>query len=148
MARIFKQQYTVKEQDGGKRTQKSRKWYVEFRDGQGIRRRVPGYTDKQATQQLASELERKAAREQAGLVDRFEEHRKRPLEQHVDDWAAALVGKGSGARQVRLVTSRARTAISKCKFRVWNGHLGGRRVAFPGEPPRRGHEISDSQPLP
>ena len=62
MARLLKQRYTVTDGQGRKATRKSKKWYVEFRDGQGIRRRVPGFTDKAATQQLASELERNALR--------------------------------------------------------------------------------------
>ena len=44
MARIFKQRYTKSVPDGGTVTKVSRKWYVEHRDVQGIRRRVPGYT--------------------------------------------------------------------------------------------------------
>jgi len=91
MARVFRQQYTQSMPDGGRATRQSAKWYVEYRDAQGIRRRVPGYTDKSATQQLASELERSAAREQSGLLDRFAVHRKRPLTEHLSDWRAALL---------------------------------------------------------
>lgn len=39
-------------------TRTARKWYVEYRDADGIVRRKAGYTDKAATQQLAAELER------------------------------------------------------------------------------------------
>ena len=84
----------VTEADGKVIYKESRRWYVEYRDAQGIRRRVPGYADKQATQQLAAELERQAAREQSGLIDRFAVHRKRPLIEHVSDWHGALLDKG------------------------------------------------------
>ena len=58
MARIFKQCYTTNRK-GRKTKRQTRKWYVEYRDAQGIRRRVAGYTDKAATQQLEAELERR-----------------------------------------------------------------------------------------
>lgn len=51
---------------------KSSKWYVEYRDAQGIMRKRPGYKDKPATEQLAAELERKSARQQSGMSDPFE----------------------------------------------------------------------------
>ena len=116
MARIFRQRYTKTTPDGRKVTQQSRKWYVEYRDGQGIRRRVPGYTDKQATQQLASDLEKRAAREQSGLVDRFSEHRKRPLAEHLADWRTALVAKGGTKKHADMSASRAQRVLSDCRF--------------------------------
>jgi len=53
MARVFRQQYTQQTPGGERATRQSAKWYVEYRDAQGVRHRVPGYTDKSATQQLA-----------------------------------------------------------------------------------------------
>ena len=44
--------------DGKPVLAESRKWYVEHRDADGIVRRVPGFTDKKATEQLAARLER------------------------------------------------------------------------------------------
>jgi hypothetical protein len=119
MARVFRQHYTTKAPDGRKITKKSRKWYVEYRDGQGIRRRVPGYTDKPATQQLAAELERRAAQEQSGLVDRFAEHRKRPLIEHVDNFHEALAAKGTTEKHADLVTGRVHALDRRgprCRF--------------------------------
>ena len=39
----------------------SRYWYVKYRDASGIEHRVRGYTDKEATKQMAARLEREAA---------------------------------------------------------------------------------------
>ncbi len=117
MARLFRQRYTKTTPDGRKVTQQSRKWYVEYRDGQGIRRRVPGYGDKQATQQLASELERQAAREQSGLVDRHEPHRKRALVEHLEDWKATL-GKNT-AKEVAQKVTRVRRVCDEAGFCFW-----------------------------
>ena len=64
MAAIFKPTYTKRDPKTGETIRKkTRKWYVEFRDGSGIVRRVPGYVDKEATRQLAAKLERQSARE-------------------------------------------------------------------------------------
>ncbi len=116
MARLFRQRYTKTTPDGRKVTQQSRKWYVEYRDGQGVRRRVPGYTAKQATQQLASELEKRAAREQSGLTDKYAEHRKRPLSEHLADWRTALLAKGNTEAYVHMSVSRVRRVLSDCRF--------------------------------
>jgi len=119
MARIFKQCYTSKAPDGRRVTRKSRKWYIEYRNGQDIRRRVPGFSDKQATQQLASDLERQAAREQVGLVDRFTEHRKRPLAEHAADWRESLLAKGDTDKQSNQLTNRVRRILDGCRFTSW-----------------------------
>ena len=116
MARVFRQQYTQRLPDGERVTRQSAKWYVEFCDAQRIRRRVPGYTDKAATQQLASELERSAAREQSGLVDRFAVHRKRPLAEHLTDWRASLLAKGVTEKHAELTVRRATRVFDECRF--------------------------------
>ncbi len=117
MARIFRHQYSKTLSDGRKTTKALRKWYVEYRDAQGIVRRVPGYTDRAATAQLAAELERQAAREQSGLVDRFVEHRKRPLAEHLGDYAKHLAG--CSPHHVATVLPRVRKVLTGCRFTFW-----------------------------
>ena len=95
MAAIFKPQYVKTDPATGKKTKhKLKKWYVKYRDGNGVVKRVAGYTDKEATRQLAAQLERNAAREASGMVDQYEQHRKRPLIKHVEDYRKHLEGKG------------------------------------------------------
>ena len=118
MARVFKQ-LTTRTINGRKVRTRSFKWYVEYSDGEGIRRRVPGYRDKAATQQLGNELERKAERRRAGLVDRFDEHRQRLLREHVDDWRASLVAKGTSECQADQLTNRVRRVFDGCGFHRW-----------------------------
>src|SRR5262249_13581230 len=43
-----------------------------------------GFTDKRATEALAAELERRAQREAAGILDPSAEHAKRPLAEHAE----------------------------------------------------------------
>ncbi len=121
---------------GGKpKYQESKKWYVEYRDALGVLRRIPGYTDKRATLQLAAELERRASHEDSGLVDRFAKHRKRPLFEHLEDWQQALRGKGDSPYHVEVVIRQARAVIDGCMFTFWpdisasrvQGFIGGLR---------------------
>ena len=80
----------VLDASGKPKYRKSRTWHIRFRDADGIERRVPGFVDKGATQQKASRLEREAARGEVGLTDRFAQHNKRPLTEHLEDYADKL----------------------------------------------------------
>src|SRR4051812_5845966 len=75
--------------------ERSRKWYGEFRDAEGIARRVPLATDKAASQAMLNQIVKKAERKQAGLYDPYEEHEKRPLSDHLRDYRVDLRSKGS-----------------------------------------------------
>ncbi len=120
MARVFRHTYTQTRSDGSKVTKETRKWYIDFVDHDGRRRRVPGFTDKVATQQRAAELERGVERRRSGLVDRFAEHLKRPLADHVDEWGEALTAKGGTEQHSKLSANRVRRIVKACKFRLWS----------------------------
>ena len=141
MARIFRQHYTKKAPNGGRVKRLSRKWYVEFVNAHGVRRRVSGFGDKQATQQLAAELERKADREQSGLVDRFAEHCKRPLTEHLDDWHTTLLAKGTTAAHAKLVTRRARRVFEGCRFTYWSDLSASKVQTYVGDLQDRGASV-------
>lgn len=128
MARIFKQQYTKRDGNGCKVRRMTEKWYIEFVDGQGVRRRKPGFTDKKATAQLGAELERRAAREATGLIDRFDEHRKRSLCEHVDDWNRSLLDNGSTTQYAQLSKNRVQAILEGTKAIYW-GEIDANRVA-------------------
>jgi integrase len=144
MARVFRQQYTQRTPDGERVTRQSAKWYVEYRDAQGIRRRVPGYTDKAATQQLASELERQAAREQSGLVDRYAAPRKRPLSEHIADYEASLRGRGLSERHVATLIPRIRKVLAGCRFNYWPDMSASKVQAYIAELRRGGLSIQST----
>src|SRR5262249_33187132 len=89
--------------DGKKYLRPSKRWYFDIRDGSAVRR-VKGFVDLKATEQLAAETERKASRVRAGFIDPAEEHARRPLADHLRDYAAALEAKGSTTDHIRLTT--------------------------------------------
>jgi integrase len=114
--------------DGARVVLELRKWYVEYRDANGELKKVPGYTDKAATEQLAARLERQAARKEEGLCDPFEEHSKRPLREHLDDFGKELANRGNVPRYVETVVSRLRSLLDGCAF-VFISDLSASRAA-------------------
>ena len=84
------------------------KWYGDYTDGSGVRKRVALAKDKTASQFMLAELERQADRARAGLTDRFEEWRKLPLAIHLADWKKSLQGLADGGK---LVFGRAERLI-------------------------------------
>ena len=94
----------------------STKWYVQYKDEHGTWQREPGYTDKEATHQLASELERKVERRRAGLTDPFEEHHSRSLAEHLNDYRQHLEAKENTEDHVQACTSRVSAILQGCRL--------------------------------
>ena len=101
---------------GEKLTRKRKKWRIRYRDAEGVTRDIAGFNDKIASKQLAAELERMVARQKVGLVDKFHEHRKRPLLQHLSDFEAHLGAKGNTEKHVKLKVGRIKAALEGCRF--------------------------------
>src|SRR5262245_59609756 len=89
---------------------KSRKYVIEYRDAGGLLRRVTGYADLPASRQLAARLEKKAAHKQEGMIDPTEEHRRRPMADHLADYRRDLLSRNDTPAYVEMVISRL-TAI-------------------------------------
>jgi len=106
-------------EDGKPVLSESKKWYIEYRDADGIVRRVAGFSDKKATEQRAAELEREAAQRETGLIDRHAEHRQCPLEKHLEAWEQALNAKGNTAKHATEQAKRVRKVFNACGFRFW-----------------------------
>ncbi len=120
MASVFRQQYTTKDKNGKKVKRKSQYWYIDYKTADGTRKRVKGFKDKQATAQLAAKLEKEAELKQAGIVDKFKEHRKRPLAEHLEDFEQSLLTKGGTVKNAKQVKSRVKRVFDECKFTFWN----------------------------
>jgi hypothetical protein len=86
MASMFKRKRRVKLVSGRTVVRESRCWYVEIRDKDGKTSRIKGYVDKVATRQKAAQIERQVERAEVGLTDKYEEHTKRPLSEHLEDF--------------------------------------------------------------
>ena len=105
---------------GGTRyTQESRKWYVQYRDSEGAWKRMPGFTDKEATAQLAAELQRKAERQESGLADSFKKGKTRTLKAHLDGFRQYLGAKSNTEKHVNQTCNRVEKVIENCKLVRW-----------------------------
>ncbi len=117
MASIFKQKYTVAGNNGKRIRKQSKFWYIDYKAADGSRKRVKGFKDKQATAQLAAKLEREAERGETDLVDKYKEHRKRPLTEHLEDFRKSLGDTTKHALQTHNTIKRV---FEACKFCIWN----------------------------
>ena len=82
-------------------------------------RRVSGYTDKEATVQLAAELERKAERLHSGLGDPYEGGKVLPLKDHLQGFRRHLESKANSEKHVNQTCGRVERVLDGCRFRQW-----------------------------
>lgn len=113
--------------DGQRIRGASRKWYGSYTDADGIERCVPLAADKTAAQQMLAALVKKAELGKAGIVDPFEQQRRRPLLEHLTDWEASLRASGATAKHVRQTAAAARRVFAACGF-VFPADVSASRV--------------------
>ena len=107
---------------------KSKKWYGVFRNVLGKRRRKPLAKNKDAARAMLTEIVRKIELEKAGVVDRFQEHRKASVESHILDFEKSLRFKGTSEDQISQVAARVRRVMKEAKF-VLLGDISPARAA-------------------
>jgi integrase len=113
---VFKRKRKVRLANGKKVVRQSSKWYVKYRDADGVVRCIPGFTDKLASQQLEAKLVKEAELAKAGIVDRYREHRNKPLLEHLKDFRQSLLDKGDTRDHARLTHNRVKAMLSGCKL--------------------------------
>jgi len=137
MASLFRQRLVRYVDANGKRVkkghpgarrvaEKSRKWYGEYNDEFGVRRRVPLASDKAAAQTLLNGFVRDVERRQAGLTDACSEHAKRPLSAHIDDYKTFLLAKNGTLQHVEQTIVRINRLCEGCEFRFLTDIDGAR----------------------
>ena len=80
---------------------KTKSYYGKLRDAGGIVRRVKLCPDKAASETMLNEMKIKAYRKQSGLSDPFEEHRTRPLTEHIGDFRRSLEADNNSPKHMR-----------------------------------------------
>ncbi len=98
-----------------------KKWYVRYRDHEGKLKTVPGFTDKTATQQLASKLEKEAAMIRAGLLEPAVLYQSVSLDTHLAAFETSLKAKNVSVEQVRLVVYRCKNLFEAAKITRLSG---------------------------
>ena len=128
MASLYKKPVVITDPKTGERIKtKSKKWWGRYNDENGVERRIPLAADKSAAQAMLNEAVKKTERRAAGLVDRFDEHHKRPIEDHLSDFQRHLKSRRVSDAQVKLVEYRANRILEGCKVK-FTGDLSASRV--------------------
>ena len=123
----------------------SREWYVRLKHpATGEPLEWKAYTDKTASQALEIELLAKLERGDVGIADPHEDHRKRPLAEHMDDFEAHLRGKGNTSDHIDRTIQRCKTVFGKIKASTIGDITPGRLEACLAELRRGGLSVSSS----
>ncbi len=116
MATVFKRKRKVKLDNGKKVVKQSQKYYTRLTDADGIKRTIPLFRDKTASQQRAAQLQKEIELAKAGVIDRYKKHRKRPSTEHLKDFKQYLLDKGDTQDYARLTHNRVKAILTDCKF--------------------------------
>src|SRR6266542_4222878 len=80
----------------------------------GNPRLVPLATNKTAAELMLAQLVRQAEMEEAGIVDPFAAHRRRPLAEHLADYKNELAARDNTPAYVNLAIARLETVFDGC----------------------------------
>ena len=116
MANVFKRKRKVTLANGKKVIKQSQKWHTRLADADGIKRTIPLFRDKTASQQKAAQLEREIELAKAGVIDYYKQHRKRPLSEHLKNFKQYLLDKGDTKDYVNLTHNRVKAILTDCTF--------------------------------
>jgi integrase/recombinase XerD len=117
MAQVYRPTYTYTDPaTGKKRKRKSRTWHARYYLPSGQRVRVKLYRDKKASETKAAELERRGERLDAGFADPLDEHAKRPLAEHAEDFRRYLAAKRDTDDYVSRTYARLSAILDGCNF--------------------------------
>jgi len=113
---IFKRKRKIKLGNGKTVVRQSQKWYVWLTDADGIKRTIPLFRDKTASEQRAAQLAKEIELAKAGVVNPYSDEHKRPLTEHLKDFRQYLLDKDDSADYARLTHNRVRFILAGCKF--------------------------------
>ena len=135
--RIYREKYT---QDGKRRNCK--RWYLDFRDHRGIRRKMPAFVEKRQTQYFANHVESLVSCRGAGkstptdlqrwveglpasmlkkfvswsLIDQLRAHGTKLLSEHLQNWRKSLIASGYTEKHIKAVFPRVEKIVQECGF--------------------------------
>lgn len=117
MGRVFKKRTPWTDPVTGKTSEReSRKYYIEFRDEHGKKRRKAVSTDKSVATRKLAQVERDVDRRRNGEVDPYETYRRQPIAEHLQDFEQFLRSKGNSEKHVAQVVKRATDVMTDCGF--------------------------------
>lgn len=77
-------------------------YYVAYDDENGRRRTVKAYRDRESSEAMGKRLEDSVAKRREGIIDRFDEHRRTPVDQHIDAFFAGQRSKRAPQKKMQI----------------------------------------------
>lgn len=122
-------------------------WRGRYTDEHGNHVEVNLSENKETARRMLAELQRNAELARVGLGDPYARHRRRPLAEHVEEFAAALAAAGRAAVRVRKVRQQLLDVFAEARATLLEhvtgiaveravGALAARRDARPALPPQ------------
>lgn len=90
---------------------RSSTYWGEYTDGKGKRHRVRLSESFERSKRMLAKLAGDAQLAGVGILDRYEEHGKRPLASHLDDFGRYLAAKGNTEDHVKKTVARCRAVL-------------------------------------
>ena len=106
--------------------EKSKTFWGRVPDANGKVRSVALCDDADAAESMLAAMKERAKRIKRGDVDPFEDHRERPVAEHVENFRSLLESKGSTAAHVTLTIQRLSAVVDGCKFKKLSDLNAGR----------------------
>ena len=119
MGRVYKKRIPLIDPQTGEASEReSLKYYIEYRDEHGKKRRKAVSPDKSVATRKLAQMERDVDRKRNGEFDPYETHRLRPIADHLKDYEQFLRSKGNSEKHASQVIKRATDVMTNCGF-VW-----------------------------
>jgi integrase len=99
-----------------RRAPKSKTWFGRYTDGAGRQHQVKLSASKETARRMLAKLAGDAQLAGVGIVDRYVEHRARPLLEHLEDFRRVLEGTANTRAYCARSVTRARAVIEGCGF--------------------------------
>ena len=110
--------------------EKSKTYWGRVPDANGKPRGVALCDDEEAAETMLAEMKQRAKRIARGDIDPYEEHRLRPLGEHIDDFQVFLESKGNTDSHVATTVGRIKAVFEGCKFKKLTELNAGRAAAW------------------
>ncbi len=99
-----------------KKKERSTVWYGQFKED-GRWKRVPLYTDKEASRQKLADLIKSMERGEAGLVNPHKDSLERDIDQHVQDYLTHLQTQGVNPKHLSERERLLRAVLAGCEIK-------------------------------
>jgi hypothetical protein len=107
---------------------KSKFWYGQFLDRDGIAHREKLSTNKEASRQVLAKMEADSFQRSHGVGDKLAAQNQKPLVEHLEDYRRFLLAEGGCVEHVTKSCSRIQAILAVCRF-VFTKDITAEKVA-------------------